>query len=182
MHYPKDSVTENIISLPWRKGKNILVFGGSQGADSINQKIISFKKLFYKETINILHITGKRYFSNTFSEKSPIIEYADNEQVMYVTLDYVENMALLYNWSDIVISRAGATSVAELLHYQKAALLVPYPRTTDNHQDYNADELVKSGLAKKVTVDDISADLLLSFINKSFEQKEDHIKFHDEFL
>ena len=102
---------------------------------------------------------------------------------MYVTLDYVENMALLYNWSDIVISRAGATSVAELLHYQKAALLIPYPYATDNHQEYNADELVKRGLAKKVTVDEISADLLLSFINKTIDQKSESYEIsYDEFL
>ena len=136
LSYPQDDLAEKVISLPWNTGKNILVFGGSQGAESINTAITNLKKELNYNAINVIHIVGKQYFNTHFNQQSPIIESSTETKTTFVVVDYIENMELLYQWADVVIARAGATSVAELIHYQTTAMLIPYPYATDNHQDY----------------------------------------------
>ncbi|MAH80736.1 MAG: hypothetical protein CMP39_03530 [Rickettsiales bacterium] len=167
--YPKDPLVEKLLALHWGKGKNLLIFGGSQGAESINNTILNLKLFFKKESINVIHIVGRKYYDQHFSNDSPIIEKDQLSNCIYAIVDYVENMDKLYQWTDFVISRAGATSIAELLFYQKPALLIPYPYATDNHQEYNADELIKLGLAQKTSIDTISEQYLKAFFSSDFK-------------
>lgn len=166
--YPEDEHTTQLVEASWRKGKHLLVFGGSQGAHALNDACIRLKSFFKQHHINVIHITGSSYFSTRYSTTTPQFEVDDDGAVIYATVGYVEQMNILYNWADVVLSRSGATSVAELLHYQKPALLVPYPHATDNHQYYNAMELVQHDIAKICTIDDLTDDTFTLFFDKTF--------------
>lgn len=102
----------------------ILVFGGSLGARQINESIaFLIKKL--NEKFIVRHQVGKGNLTNSSSPSYEEIEYLDNIQKDY-------------EWADIIISRAGASSVSELEMVQKPVIFIPYPAAVDNHQEYNA--------------------------------------------
>ena len=73
----------------------------------------------------------------------------------YHQLEYIDDMAKYYNWADVIISRAGASTIAELRVVQKPCILIPYPTATDNHQFYNAIELKKENLFEVEIVDQL---------------------------
>ena len=108
----------------------VLVFGGSLGATQINsaiQYILENKN----EKLEIMHQVGK---GNLF-------DYKVNESIQYQQMEYIEDMQMAYEWADIVIARAGASTISELRIIGKPSILIPYPAATDNHQVYNAEAL-----------------------------------------
>ncbi len=114
------------------KELNLLVIGGSLGAHSINEIIISLLDKLCHENINIVHQCGKKdyeYVKNTYamSPYPPTCVYA-----------FIEDIKKAYDEADIVIARAGATSLAELACMKKAAIIIPFPYAAHNHQYYNA--------------------------------------------
>jgi len=119
---------------------NILILGGSQGASSINQAI---QQVFIQEKsigpkVKIIHLTGEKDFSvmeNFYREHNITAE----------VYPYFENIAELYRRSDLVISRAGAGTVAELFFLSLPAILIPYPSATARHQTLNARLLTAVG-------------------------------------
>lgn len=109
---------------------NILVFGGSLGAQQINEAIKDFLNLSCKHQLSVLHQVGK---DNAFEIM--------NKKINYQQLEYIDNMHKAYEWSDIIIARAGASTVSELRYAARPSILIPYPAATDNHQFYNAMEI-----------------------------------------
>ncbi len=125
----------NILDYPQRviqNQLNILVFGGSLGAQEINILISELCQMTFEFKISIHHQTGLENKDLT-SKISPNIEYK--------SFKYIENMGEEYQWADLVIARAGASTVGELRVVQKSSILIPYPFATDNHQEFNAIEL-----------------------------------------
>lgn len=116
--------------------KTVLVFGGSQGADFLNRivpeaiKLLPFK-VFHQ--LQFLLIAGR----------GKVVEAAPGVKV----LGYLESMELAFAASDLVLSRAGASTVAELLAVKKPAILIPYPLASAGHQLSNAGVLEKAGCA-----------------------------------
>ncbi|MFA7614134.1 MAG: UDP-N-acetylglucosamine--N-acetylmuramyl-(pentapeptide) pyrophosphoryl-undecaprenol N-acetylglucosamine transferase [Candidatus Caldatribacteriota bacterium] len=104
---------------------HVLVFGGSLGAKQINDTIFSLlKNLPFKEMV-IHHQTG-----------TETVEVST--EVEYVNSKYIDNMQREYEWCDVIISRAGASTISELSIIKKPVLIFPYPHATDNHQYHNA--------------------------------------------
>ena len=118
--------------------KTILVFGGSLGAKSINQAIEKYIKKSSNENIQILWQTGLN-FETDLKENSNL-----------KILKFIDDMASAYAAADIVISRSGATTMAELAVTQKPAILVPYPKAANNHQEFNADIFERLGAGLKI--------------------------------
>lgn len=114
--------------------KNILVFGGSLGALQINSAIeyliLNFDN-FDIGKIAVLHQVGK---DNLFQIKG-------SQDLQYNQVEYIEDMQKAYEWADIIIARAGASTISELRIIAKPSILIPYPAATDNHQFFNAQEL-----------------------------------------
>jgi len=111
---------------------NILVFGGSLGATQINEAI-SFLITQKLPGVYIRHQVGKNNKTNEISKN-------------YEQFEFLENIENDYQWANIIISRAGASTISELEIVQKPCLLIPYPSAVDNHQYYNAKALeAKSG-------------------------------------
>jgi len=115
----------------------VLIFGGSQGSHFLNRTITASLPLLKKERENlrIFHQTGKKDYE--WVKK----DYALNGFREVTVAPYFFEMANYFQKSDLIISRAGATTIAELIASQKASLLIPFSQATDNHQYFNAREL-----------------------------------------
>ena len=124
-------------------GRRLLVFGGSQGARAINDKVLEALPTLAGREYELWHQTGE----------------ADEERVRqaYEALDwgsrrhraeaFIHDMEEAYSWADLVLCRAGATTVAELAVAGLPSILVPYPHATHGHQDWNAKYLEDAGAA-----------------------------------
>jgi len=123
------------------KKKTILVVGGSLGARTINQSIIGGLESLAKTDVQIIWQTGKFYIDNarkaTESFASPNL----------LVTDFVSRMDLAYSIADLVVSRAGASSISELCLLAKPVILVPSPNVAEDHQTQNALALVRKDAA-----------------------------------
>ncbi len=111
--------------------KTLLVLGGSLGAASINEAVAASADAFREKGVQLLWQTG-----NTYYEK-----YKNLNGKGIVVLPFIEDMNLAYSAADMVVARAGATTIAELLVLGIPAVLVPSPNVAENHQYYNAKSL-----------------------------------------
>ena len=115
----------------------LLIFGGSQGSHFLNENIVRALPLLKsgKDQLKIFHQTGEKdwkWVEECYKKEG----YSEVKVAPYFT-----DMANYFQKSDLVISRAGASTIAELIASQKASLLVPFSQATDNHQLLNAKEL-----------------------------------------
>jgi UDP-N-acetylglucosamine--N-acetylmuramyl-(pentapeptide) pyrophosphoryl-undecaprenol N-acetylglucosamine transferase len=131
--------------------KTILVFGGSQGAKAINESMPKAMKTAGVDA-QVLHLAGKGNSAATING------YAD-AGVRATVLDYLDDMAAAYAAADIIVSRAGASTLAELAAQGKMSVLVPYPHAAANHQDANARVFEKAGTARRIPETRLSNDL-----------------------
>ena len=113
--------------------KNLLVLGGSLGAKKINQTIPQIKTC-----VNIWHQTGENHLEEVR------VLYKKSQHYGAKIEPFIENMAEAYAWADLVISRAGAMTISELIASNSLAILIPFPYAIDNHQKINAEILSKN--------------------------------------
>lgn len=124
------------------EGFTVLVFGGSLGAKGLNSRVLDALDHLgeLKGSLSIVHQTGK---ADLEAVKKG---YADKGWSADVR-EFIEDMSEAYGRADLVICRAGATTIAELTCCKKASILVPFPFATDDHQAVNAKALVDGGAA-----------------------------------
>jgi UDP-N-acetylglucosamine--N-acetylmuramyl-(pentapeptide) pyrophosphoryl-undecaprenol N-acetylglucosamine transferase len=114
----------------------VLVIGGSLGARTINRAILAGKDKFEKEGVQVIWQTGKSG-----------ADYAAQSGPALKVFPFIQRMDLAYAVADVVVSRAGASSVSELALAEKAAILIPSPNVAEDHQTKNAMALVREGAA-----------------------------------
>lgn len=141
----------------------VFTFGGSLGAAKINGVACELLELFNGHPgVSMIMGTGKLYYDEIMKDiKSRNINVKENIRIK----DYIDNMDLHLMACDLVISRAGALSVAETTVCGKAAILVPSPNVTGNHQYYNAKAVADRGGAllieeKDLVIEDVVQDVL----------------------
>lgn len=125
----------------------ILVFGGSQGSLFLNQVVTAALPLLreYREQLQIIHQTGER-------DLDWVRENYERHGYEAVTISpYFFDMPDQYRKSDLIVCRAGASTIAELIAARKASLLVPFAAAADDHQTHNARELVNTGGARMLS-------------------------------
>ncbi len=148
--------------------KVITVFGGSQGARNINEAIYYF--ILKNKTENLgyltIHITGKRNYDEIKS-KYERYELLDENLILF---DYYENMNELYLISDLIVSRSGASTIAELIATKTPAILIPLPSATQNHQYENARFLFEKEAAIIIKDDENLKNNLINKILFLFQQ------------
>jgi UDP-N-acetylglucosamine--N-acetylmuramyl-(pentapeptide) pyrophosphoryl-undecaprenol N-acetylglucosamine transferase len=134
----------------------LLIFGGSQGSHFLNKGITITLPLLKeeKEKLKIFHQTGKKDFE--WVKKS----YTQNNFKDVTVKSYFYEMANYFQKSDLIICRAGATTIAELIASQKASLLIPFSQATDNHQALNAGELAAIKGAEIILEEEFSPEIL----------------------
>ncbi|MBK8264268.1 MAG: undecaprenyldiphospho-muramoylpentapeptide beta-N-acetylglucosaminyltransferase [Nannocystis sp.] len=127
------------------RGPRLFVFGGSQGARAINDAVLAAtpRLLELAPGLEIWHQTGKAAEAEVRAGYATLGLAPPRAQVSA----FITDMAAAYRWGDLVLCRAGATSLAELSAVGKPAVLVPFPHATDNHQEHNASSLVAAGAA-----------------------------------
>jgi UDP-N-acetylglucosamine--N-acetylmuramyl-(pentapeptide) pyrophosphoryl-undecaprenol N-acetylglucosamine transferase len=145
----------------------LFVFGGSQGAHSINVAMIDaldyIKDL--KDRIFIIHQTGKPDFSM-------IMESYRNKGFKARIEPYIFDIARIYRLADLIVSRAGATTVAEIMACGRPAILIPFPYSTHGHQEKNAMALKKAGAAEVIDGASLNGRLLGETIRRLLSDRE----------
>lgn len=121
--------------------KIILVIGGSLGARTINESIVSCLPEFERNNIQLIWQTGKGFFETA---KQSVSKY-DSKGIK--AFDFIQKMDYAYAVADLVISRAGASSVSELCLVKKPCILIPSPNVAEDHQTKNAMALVTHNAA-----------------------------------
>ncbi len=140
---------------------HLLVFGGSQGAHGLNMRVIEALPFLadLRDRVRFIHQTGARDREQV--EKG----YAGVGFVPDVR-EFITDMSAAYSGCDLVICRAGATTLAELTVCKKPSILVPFPAAADNHQVVNAQSLVDAGAAVMIEERDLNGELLASEIRR----------------
>ena len=142
----------------------VTIFGGSQGAESINRCIIEIiNKKLNKEYQIIWAVGQKNYEEVRNSIKTPY---------NVCIVPYIYNMEEVLNLADLVVSRSGAMTITEVAKCGKPAIFIPYPFATENHQEYNAKVLANAGSAKIILDKELNSNKLNNTINEILENKE----------
>lgn len=142
----------------------LLAFGGSQGARSINHSVTDAWAAWRSLGVQVLHLTGHRGHEDALLRWRGAGVDPDSEGSGVRVLPFLDDMADAYAAADVVVSRAGATTIAELTVLGIPAVLVPYPHATADHQRGNAEVVMSAGAA--VMIDDaaLSPDTLAAAV------------------
>ena len=143
----------------------VLVFGGSLGAQAINESVVASLPFLTKTTTNIqfLHLTGPK-------DRSGIEAIYRFHGVPARVLERTEQMAAAYAAADLVIARSGATTIAELIATRKPAILIPYPLASENHQRENALILAHHGWADVIDQKKLDPQTLANLIRDRLQK------------
>ncbi|SDB66169.1 UDP-N-acetylglucosamine-N-acetylmuramylpentapeptide N-acetylglucosamine transferase [Flavobacteriaceae bacterium MAR_2010_188] len=150
-----------------KHGKHtLLVLGGSLGARNINRLIEENLQFFKKENVQLIWQCGKLYYQ----------DYRKYDQMESVQVhEFLNNMDMAYAAADIIISRAGASSVSELCVVGKPVIFIPSPNVAEDHQTKNAMAIVNEDSALIIKEDELEAkfkETVTSLVNSSSKQKE----------
>ena len=133
----------------------LLVFGGSLGAHHLNQRMTELKqRLLGIDGVYVVHSTG----ADDFEATKAALACTPEEEKRYRVQPYIDNMGDMLAAADLVLSRSGASSVAEIAALAVPAVLVPYPLATADHQTTNARYLVDAGAAVMFADADIDGE------------------------
>lgn len=145
----------------------VLSFGGSLGAEKINNAMIEVLK-YSAENKEIQHIHGYGQLEKEYPEKLKAEGFVAEENPHIRVLDYINNMADCLAAADVVISRAGAITLTEIEALGKASILIPSPNVAENHQYHNAMALVNRGAAEIIEEKDLTGEKLLEKVKMMF--------------
>lgn len=140
--------------------KTILIIGGSLGARTINQCVLSHLDLIRSSGVQFIWQTGKIYIDDARRR----VAEAGELPMLHVT-DFISRMDLAYSAADLVISRAGAGSISEFCLLRKPVVLVPSPNVAEDHQTKNALALVDKGAALYVKDSETQEKMLATAID-----------------
>jgi UDP-N-acetylglucosamine--N-acetylmuramyl-(pentapeptide) pyrophosphoryl-undecaprenol N-acetylglucosamine transferase len=167
-------VREQIANLPapaqrfdGRKGAlRLLVLGGSLGARFINELVPEALALMPDEQRpQVRHQAGRDHGESTDA-------LYRQQGVAAIVNEFIDDMAEAYAWADMVICRAGALTVSELMDVGLAAILIPFPHAIDDHQTKNAEHLVNVGAARAVAQTDLSTERLVTLLMETFKTRK----------
>jgi len=144
----------------------ILILGGSQGAHSINMAILEALEYFEdRESMFFVHQTGAE-------DEEQVKQKYEQHGIENDTRAFFKDMACEYQRADLIVCRAGATTVAEIKAVGKGAIFIPFPFAADNHQVLNARSLEKARAAEMILEKDLSGKILAKRINYYVQQPE----------
>ncbi len=154
------------LGLP-KTGKVIAVTGGSLGSAFLNALTREFvEKHQDRQQLSIIHLTGERY------SKSDLPTHENKTGLFYLRLPATDSMQDIYAASDLVISRAGASTIAELATVGRASILIPWKQSAENHQFHNAQWLGDSGGAIVLDEDTVSKQQICNTVNALIDDRE----------
>ncbi|HVK57794.1 MAG TPA: undecaprenyldiphospho-muramoylpentapeptide beta-N-acetylglucosaminyltransferase [Candidatus Kapabacteria bacterium] len=158
----------------------LLVMGGSQGASAINKAVLEAVPLLQQQIPNIqfLHITGTGNFEGIGASYKAITNRAR-------VFPFLREMEMALGAASVAISRAGASSLAEIAAMQLPSILVPYPTAADDHQYHNARAFAQPGAARMIVQSQLRSDHLASLVTEivgdefiARQMKDELLKWH----
>jgi UDP-N-acetylglucosamine--N-acetylmuramyl-(pentapeptide) pyrophosphoryl-undecaprenol N-acetylglucosamine transferase len=140
---------------------SLLVFGGSQGARAINEAMLAAlpNLVEHKESLHVMHQTGEADYEKA-RRGYESAGWSGNVDVR----PYIDDMMSEFARADLIISRAGATTSAELVAAGKAAIMIPFPLAADDHQRKNAEALQAAGATRMILQHDLTGERLANEI------------------
>ena len=160
----------------------VLIFGGSQGAQKINEAILGILRDKLNKNYQIMWATGPKQYDiikQQLQDKNISINNIENAKIV----PYIYNMEEIMNISNLIVARSGAMTITEISNLGKPSILVPLPNVSGNHQLYNAKVLEDVGAAKIILNDELNYDKLNSQIeeivldkNKEIQMSKDSLK------
>ena len=140
---------------------SVLIFGGSRGARAINEAVLKNIEVLKDKPYQIIYITGDVHYQSV-KEELDLVGTPDN----VIVKPFIHNMPEILPSVDLVVSRAGATTLAELTALGVASILIPSPYVTNNHQEKNALALVKNGAASMIKESELNGTSLIKAIDE----------------
>ncbi len=155
----------NKTDLGFSKNKKlIIIVMGSLGSTSVNERLLDFLRTYERDDAEILFITGKKSYAtlsnNLIVPKSTKI------------VAFFDNLPSLMKSADLIISRAGASTIAEIIATKTPSILIPSPYVANNHQFYNAMDLVNKNLSVLLEEKDLNKNSLIQAIDEVFDNKK----------
>ena len=144
--------------------KLVIMMAGSLGSGSLNRKVKEMLHQVKNENFEILYVTGKAHYDEFMEGES----FSKN----VVVKPYVDHMVGLLKSADVVVSRAGAASLYELIALQIPSIIIPSPNVANNHQFYNAKEMIEAGAFQMIEESDLNSEMLLKAIKSLLEDSK----------
>ncbi len=138
---------------------SVLVFGGSAGAQRVNSALLEALPHLagVKQRLRITHQTGEK-------DVARVRAGYQGQGVRAQVLSFIDDMSAAYGAADLVICRAGATTIAEITACGKGCIFIPYPYAADDHQRKNAESLVRRGAGRMILEEDLTGERLAAEI------------------
>ena len=147
--------------------KTVVIVMGSLGSSSVNKVMKEALRQMQCDAFDIVYVTGKNYYDEMKEELKDL-----NDSIHLVS--YIDDMPSLIASCDLIVSRAGATTLAEITALGAASLIIPSPYVVANHQEYNAKELVDASAAHWILEKDLTAS--------GFVKETRHLLSHEDVL
>lgn len=144
--------------------KIIVILGGSRGAERINQAVVEAYPELIKKDYQIILATGEIHYDKIIKDLNEIV--ALNEVRNIVVKDYIKNMMDVLQHSSLLVSRSGATTIAEITALALPSILIPSPYVTDDHQTKNAMSLVNNEAALLLKEENLNGESLLASLDR----------------
>lgn len=152
-------------SLGFKDNKKLVVIvAGSLGSATVNEKMSDYLNKASKENYEVLYITGKALYEDFIKNK----EFSSNIKVV----PYLDNLPALLKNTDLIVTRAGASTMSEILSLNLPAIFIPSPYVANNHQYYNALEIKNNGGGEVIEEKDLTSDILSTKINEVLNNQE----------
>lgn len=158
----KEAIDKKVFGLKETK-KLVLIVMGSLGSSKINEFMVKSMSLFNNKDYEILFVTGKNYYDEIIKNKFP-----SNVKVV----PYIDDMARIMKRTDLIVTRAGASTLSEIIALKLPSILIPSPYVPNNHQYKNAMDLVNNEAAIILEEKDLKGDILLRKIDDIINDKE----------
>ncbi len=153
----------------------ILIFGGSQGAQKINESIIDIIKNRLNKNYQIMWATGPKQYDiikGKLEDSNININKIENAKIV----SYIYEMEQVMNISDVIVARSGAMTITEISNLGKPSILIPLPNVSNNHQYYNAKVLKDKGAAEIILNDELKDGNTLNREIEKIILENDNIK------
>ena len=152
----KQPMSKSSVGLDEHK-KLIVVVAGSLGSSTVNEKMADFLNKVKDKDYQVLYITGKSLYEKFISEH----QFPSNVKV----LPYLDDLPALLKNADLIITRAGASTMSEIISLTLPAIFIPSPYVANNHQYYNALELKNNHAGELIEEKDLTSEILIKKIN-----------------
>jgi UDP-N-acetylglucosamine--N-acetylmuramyl-(pentapeptide) pyrophosphoryl-undecaprenol N-acetylglucosamine transferase len=159
--YSKDKIRLKELGLDPEK-KTVLVVGGSRGAKPINDAIMNTIDQWKDKDYQCLYVTGEAHYQKVKEQ----LDQQEHEIKNLVYVPYIHDMPAVLNEVDLMVARAGATTLAEITALGLPSILIPSPYVTNNHQEKNARSLEKESAATVILEKESTPDKLMKEIDR----------------